>query len=260
MQSSERVDADSNAAELAGNPPPSSSPGGAAGGPAVAPAGAAIKYTETSNFALWEKYEDVAMHFNELIIRLRTQALGGLTGVVALSGLAINFAQKPDSRAQWVILCGTLIFFSIAWVALWVLDLGYYDKLLSGAVDAILEHEKRTHTSPDSGPAINLSHKISAGVGKYRVKVMWFYGLVLAALSLGVGYTLCQTINWKPKPREATEYKVQLSHPQAYEVVVEPASPAKKPNSADGTAKGKPSQQQWAPNLRLSIKSKGPTP
>jgi hypothetical protein len=64
------------------------------------------KYTERSDFALWDRYENVAMHFNDLIIRLRTQALGALAGVVAISGLAVNFAQKAESRSQWVILLG----------------------------------------------------------------------------------------------------------------------------------------------------------
>ena len=35
-------------------------------------------------FKLWSKYEDIAMHFNELLIKLRVQALGGLTISVTL--------------------------------------------------------------------------------------------------------------------------------------------------------------------------------
>ena len=105
------------------------------------------KYTDTSDFALWDKYESVAMHFNELTIRLRTQALGALTGVVAISGFAVTFAQKAESRAQWVVLFGALLFFTFAWIAIWVLDLGYYNKLLWGAVQAILEHEEHTQNA-----------------------------------------------------------------------------------------------------------------
>jgi len=43
---------------------------------------------------LWEKYEDIAMHFNDLIIKLRTQALAG---VVALSTL-VGFSQSGFGR------------------------------------------------------------------------------------------------------------------------------------------------------------------
>jgi hypothetical protein len=36
--------------------------------------------------ALWKEYEGVAMHFNELLIRLRTQALGGVAAISAITG------------------------------------------------------------------------------------------------------------------------------------------------------------------------------
>jgi hypothetical protein len=35
---------------------------------------------------LWGKYEDIAMHFNELLIRLRTQALGAVATIVTAAG------------------------------------------------------------------------------------------------------------------------------------------------------------------------------
>ena len=68
-------------------------------------------YKDTSEFAFWGKNESDVMHFNDLIIRLQTQALGALAGVAAISGLAINFAQKAESKVQWWILFGTLLFF-----------------------------------------------------------------------------------------------------------------------------------------------------
>ena len=36
---------------------------------------------------LWEKYEEITMHFNDLIIRLRTQALAGVAALSALVGI-----------------------------------------------------------------------------------------------------------------------------------------------------------------------------
>jgi hypothetical protein len=36
---------------------------------------------------LWEKYEEIAMHFNDLLIRLRTQALGGVAALSAIVGI-----------------------------------------------------------------------------------------------------------------------------------------------------------------------------
>lgn len=38
----------------------------------------------TDVFEVWTKYEDIAMHFNDLLIKLRTQALGGVAAISAL--------------------------------------------------------------------------------------------------------------------------------------------------------------------------------
>src|SRR6476620_10572086 len=116
--------------------------------PAGDPPPSPPKYTETAEFALWSKYEDVAMHFNDLIMRLRTQALGALTGIVAISGFAMNFTSKPSSNSEWQILCATILFLTICWVALALLDLWYYNRLLEGAVAAIMDLERRTWSHP----------------------------------------------------------------------------------------------------------------
>ena len=184
------------------------------------------KYTETDEFVLWDKYECVAMHFNELIIRLRTQALGGLAGIVAISGLALSLAQKPVTRVQWEILCGTIGFFALAWFALWVIDMFYYNKLLQGAVDAIVAHEGRTPELPDAGGVrrINLSTKIKNRVPCYKCVVNIFYILVFVGLLTGTGYTFYQAKNWQPQTEKATEYKIQLtSNPPGFKAIIGPA-------------------------------------
>jgi hypothetical protein len=40
-----------------------------------------------SVFELWEKYEQIAMHFNDLLIKLRTQALAGVAAISAIVGV-----------------------------------------------------------------------------------------------------------------------------------------------------------------------------
>ena len=57
-------------------------------------------------YELWQKYEKVAMHFNDLIIRLRTQALAGVAALSALTG----FFAKADFGA---------LSLSLVWVAVW---------------------------------------------------------------------------------------------------------------------------------------------
>jgi hypothetical protein len=96
-------------------------------------------------FKMWEKYEEVAMHFNDLILRLRVQVLGGVTAVFALSGIAVNFAARPATPEQWDVIFGTLLFLIAAWVAIAILDLCYYHTLLLGAVDALLELEENSN-------------------------------------------------------------------------------------------------------------------
>lgn len=130
------------------------------------------------------------MHFNDLIIKLRTQALAGLAGVITVSGLAVNFVGKPTSHTEWEVLFATVLFLTLAWIALLLLDLFYYDKLLQGAVNALYQHEKDTqHVGRPIVEQIHLSTLIGASARNHRQTVKWFYGLVLAGLLLGVAFT-----------------------------------------------------------------------
>lgn len=153
------------------------------------------KDSEPSEFAIWNEYEKVAMHFNDLIMRLRTQALGTLAGVVAISGLAVSFAQKSESTSQLVILLSALVFFTLAWVALYFLDMLYYHKLLEGAVKAILELEKDKQNGQNK-KRINLSTKIHEEVPHRMITITAFYGLVLLALLIAVNCAGWQVIGF----------------------------------------------------------------
>lgn len=41
-------------------------------------------------FDTWKKYEDIAMHFNDLIIRLRIQSIGGIAALAAILGIFLT--------------------------------------------------------------------------------------------------------------------------------------------------------------------------
>lgn len=91
-------------------------------------------------FDVWQKHQDIAMHFNDLILRLRTLSLGG---IAALAGLGAGLAHGPTNEAiRWGILAGTFATLSIVWVAIWILDFLYYNRLLLGAVEALIHLEK----------------------------------------------------------------------------------------------------------------------
>jgi len=91
---------------------------------------------------LWSKYEDVAMHFNDLVMRLRTQALGAVASIVAIAGFLVeSMSSDYGGQPPWrTIFVGSFSLFA-AWVLVFVLDTFYYSKLLLGAVDALLELE-----------------------------------------------------------------------------------------------------------------------
>jgi hypothetical protein len=163
------------------------------------------------------------MHFNDLNMRLRTQAVGGLAGVVAISGFAVNFSRKSGSDSQWIIFFGSLLFFLCAWIALWVLDTFYYNNLLSGAVDAIMAHEAKTNTATNPWP-INLSTQVRNAAPHPGCPVNIFYFLVLLPLGIGLVYTGFEAFfrpqSAKPDP---LEYKIQLSTPDVLKVAPDAA-------------------------------------
>ena len=103
---------------------------------------------------LWFHYEEIAMHFNELIIQYRLQLMGGIGSIGALSGYFIG--SKVDSaemrhKLRAFIATGILLLL----LAAWNLDINYYNNLLRGAVDALIQFE-REH------PDINMSTSIKA--------------------------------------------------------------------------------------------------
>ena len=132
-------------------------------------------------FKLWSKYEDTAMHFNDLLIKLRVQVLGGVT----LSGtLAATLLKEQNSDSlRYVFLS-----FLVSWIAVWILDMCYYNRLLSGAVDGIVELE-------DKFPEFQLSTKIKKSVNESWSKangVMYFY------LTIFIGLIIISTFLFYP--------------------------------------------------------------
>ena len=87
-----------------------------------------------------EKYEEIAMHFNDLLIRLRTQALGGVAALSTLVGL---FAKTSAGvNTSWEIAAVFFLCVCFLWVAVWIIDFCYYNRLLLGAVVALVALEE----------------------------------------------------------------------------------------------------------------------
>ncbi len=48
-------------------------------------------------FELWDKYEAITMHFNDLLMKLRTQALAGVAALSAVDGI---FAKNESNNLR----------------------------------------------------------------------------------------------------------------------------------------------------------------
>jgi hypothetical protein len=84
------------------------------------------------------------MHFNDLLIRLRTQALAG---VAAISTLVSIFARSgTDLSMSWEVSAGVFGILCLFWIAIWIIDFWYYNKLLIGAVTALVTLEELSKT------------------------------------------------------------------------------------------------------------------
>jgi len=110
--------------------------------------------TDYNKFQLWLEYEKIAVHFNELLMQLRLRALAGVSLIVSLAGF---FSSKGNGEMNWIVLAFVLFVLVCVWIAIFVIDKFYYQRLLGGAVEAILELEAGTACDPIP---INLSTKI----------------------------------------------------------------------------------------------------
>lgn len=96
-------------------------------------------------FEVWAKYEDIAMHFNDLILRVRFQALAGVAALGA--GVGIVLDRLGDTPTRWTLMALVFGVLALLWLALAALDFFYYNRLLLGAVDAILKLEEASSTT-----------------------------------------------------------------------------------------------------------------
>jgi len=150
-------------------------------------------------FETWREYERVAMHFNDLLIRLRSQALAAIGGFATIAGVLLKSAEI-EARIRWEAMAAVFVALSILWVAIAILDGAYYSRLLTGAVRALVAIEKK------SAGALDLSTEIERAVrppqnggasADTTVPAGWspaiwtFYALVLVVLVAAV------TVTWR---------------------------------------------------------------
>jgi hypothetical protein len=155
--------------------------------------------------SLWAKYEDIAMHFNDLLMRLRTQSLAGIAAVSTLVGL---FTKEGMATPQTSWLAATAIFIAMAcfWIAICFLDFLYYNRLLIGAVRAIISLERKTDG------LIEMSTSIESAFKKRNTNrdsnELWgvkaFYLIVLLVISGGAVFSGKMYCDSKGSPTSPT--------------------------------------------------------
>lgn len=157
---------------------------------------------------LWKEYEGIAMHFNDLLIRLRTQALAS---VAAISTLVSVFAITKNASESWLVATIVFSILSLFWIAIWIIDFTYYNKLLIGAVVSLveLEEKSKTRTRIDNIQISTIIESVVAGSiapyssrnwrEKLRLKIgRWaFYLMVFLALLIGsiISYNKMNTLS-----------------------------------------------------------------
>jgi hypothetical protein len=142
---------------------------------------------------LWAKYEDIAMHFNDLIMRLRTQSLAGIAAVSTLVGLFTK-EGAVNIQTDWLVAEAIFIAMACFWVAIWCLDFLYYSPLLSGAVTALTKLERDTVSGTvdriDMSTTIENKFKNLSFTPKMSsLGAILFYAIVLAVIISGAVFS-----------------------------------------------------------------------
>jgi len=85
----------------------------------------------------WEVIINTQMHFNDLLLRFRSITL---TAFVTLIGITIAIQEVISLTNQDIILI--LIIIATLWITAFILDFGYYNRLLLGSVAQALKFDK----------------------------------------------------------------------------------------------------------------------
>jgi hypothetical protein len=146
---------------------------------------------------LWAKYEDIAMHFNDLLMRLRSQSLAGIAAVSTLVGIFAK-TESSDAKVDWMAAAAIFVAMALFWIAIFCLDLFYYNRLLVGAVSAITKLESESAPGNAFSSGINVSTLIESefrspalcGKMSHFRGILWFYGIVFVAIIAGVVFSV----------------------------------------------------------------------
>lgn len=131
-------------------------------------------------FEVWQKYEENAKHFNDLLMRLRLQALAGFAAVTVLLGYLAN----TDGREVNHHIAGLgFLALTVLWIAVWILDFGYYNRMLSGAALSLQHLEDLTRDGRKTVNILDFStcidKRVKYGRPGFRLDARFFFYLLV---------------------------------------------------------------------------------
>jgi hypothetical protein len=134
---------------------------------------------------LWGKYEEVTMHFNDLLMRIRVQSIGAVAAISTLVGIFSKGGGSENMAVSWLVAAALFSAVTLSWIAIFCLDFFYYNRLLTGSVKALTELESAT-TRNEKITSIQLSTIIEREFTNPKPQapfgVLLFYGVVFAFL------------------------------------------------------------------------------
>ncbi len=137
-------------------------------------------------FNLWCKYEDITNHFNGLILKIRIQALALVTTLITL----VVLLGHNDKGIQWDVVFVVFLFLSFFWISIAILDLGYYNRLMTKSVGELEALEKSRPIGTDV-PEPTLSTSLHASV-RSTFPAYSFYSIVFIAFLVSCVYSACK--------------------------------------------------------------------
>ncbi|MDT0603099.1 hypothetical protein [Thalassotalea castellviae] len=136
-------------------------------------------------FNLWCKYEDITNHFNGLILKIRIQALALVTTLITL----VVLLGHNDKGVQWDVVFVVFLFLSFFWVSIAILDLGYYNRLMTNSVKELEKLEKSRPIGTDLPEPI-FSTSLHRSVGS-TLPAYSFYIVVFVVFIISTAVSSC---------------------------------------------------------------------
>lgn len=163
-----------------------------------------LEPTPAQVWKYWVQCEEIAMHFNKLILDFRVRALGGVSVAVGVM-IATLKTESVDRHLPY--LGGWLVAMAVIWCAVALIDRYYYQRLLHGVVIEILRIE-REYGGNFLRASRQIEHTVNDELGNNKSWPRWaFYGLPLFALVGGAAWCFAAWYQ-EPATKTAAEHAV----------------------------------------------------